>query len=479
MVKIENVGLVNMTPSLRPPNILFILSDQQRYDSLTCDGSSFAQTPNLDGLAKAGALFRQHIVASPVCSPSRASIWTGQYPSSHGVWANGCSLDESAKTTASHLATCGYQTAHFGKMHLVPILNRVASHPAFGFQTMEVAEGDQQYPPDDAYFNWLRAKEPMKFAELLEELYTNGQAKGYPSRLPRPLHQTEWTVDRCVDWLESEREPSKPFFLSAGFFDPHHAFNPLKEFWDLFEGVEFPTPPSFTGANSHPDQYASRHRGLTKFFEDPANLQSTIRGYHAMVSHLDACVGRLLRALETTGERDRTIVVFSSDHGELLGDFGMLWKGPFLLDSLMRVPLIVAGPGFPAGTQVTEPTASIDFFPTFAALAGAPIGGLPGCSWVSQAGTLKQLDSNRQIYAEWDAPDVTPSSCLRMLRTPSAKLIANPLVPAYGEFYDLENDPQETTNIWDPSDAKQLSMRQELVNRWHRPRPQTPCINGW
>ena len=480
MVEHEKLKLVCMMTVPRPPNILFILTDQQRYDTLACNGASFAKTPNLDRLAKSGASFHQHVVANPVCSPSRASIWTGQAPSAHGLWANGGALDSSAETIASHLTTHGYQTAHFGKMHLVPILNRVDAHPAFGFQKIEVAEGDQQYPPDDAYFNWLRAREPMRFAELLEELYTKGQADGYASRLPRPLHQSEWTTDRASDWLQNERDENHPFFLSVGFFDPHHAFNPVREFWDLFEETNFPPAARDQEWDSlRPEQYATRRQGLAKFFSDPAKLQATIRAYHAMVAHVDACIGRLLDALKTTGLDNQTLIVFSSDHGELLGDHGMLWKGPFLLDSLMRVPLIMAGPGIPAGHRFDAPTSSLDFFPTFARLAGADTPHLPGRSLLRKDGTLEPPDPDRLCYAEWDAPGDGPASCLRMLRSGRDKIIINPLRPEIGEYYDLISDPHECRNRWNAVDPRQQELRNEILTLWHRPHPDTPVIEGW
>ncbi|NJK91061.1 MAG: sulfatase-like hydrolase/transferase [Blastochloris sp.] len=211
-------------------NILLILTDQQRYDSLGATGSAVAQTPNLDALVREGLCFDRHFVTNPVCSPSRGSIWTGLYPSQHGLWGNGGSLPENLPTLPSVLSRAGWQTAHFGKMHLVPILARTRPHPRYGFDTMEVAEGDQQYPPDDAYFNWLREREPMLFAEYLEELYTKGQAQGYTSRLPKHLHMSEWVTERGLDWLQNRREPGQPFFLSLGYFDPHHAFNPVAEF---------------------------------------------------------------------------------------------------------------------------------------------------------------------------------------------------------------------------------------------------------
>jgi len=141
--------------------------------------------------------------------------------------------------------------------------------------------------------------------------------------------------------------------------------------------------------------------------------------------------------------------------------------------------LIMSGPGIPAGQKFGAPTSSIDFFPTFAHLAGADTPHLPGRRLLRTDGTLEEPDSNRLCYAEWDSPANDSSSCLRMLRSVQDKLIMNPLRPEVGEYYDLLSDPDECHNMWDLSCPRQQAMREEILSHWHRPRPGTPVIEGW
>jgi arylsulfatase A-like enzyme len=472
----------------RPRNIVFILTDQQRYDTLGIDGSPVAKTPNLDALARAGICFDNHFVTNPVCSPSRGSIWTGLYPSQNGLWGNGGALDESLPTCASVLRDGGWQTAHFGKMHLVPILARTEPHPPYGFQTIEVAEGDQQYPPDDAYFNWLRAREPVLFADYLQELYTKGQAKGYTSKLPTHLHMSEWVADRGIDWLENKRDPDQPFFLSLGFFDPHHAFNPVSEYAEQFADVDIPEPVFVEGSmEKRPVQYQQRYKFTEKITRDRPTMLETQRAYHAMVTHVDACVGRVVEKIKAAGLWEDTVIVFSSDHGELIGDHGLLWKGPMLLDSLMHVPLIMAGGGIEAGQRIEGLTSSVDLAATFVGAAGCPSEG-----WMTSGHQILADDQHghlkvdpaalrSEVYAEYDEGNDGPTSCLRMLRTATRKLIRHPDVPEASEFYDLAADPSETWNVAAAAERQPefTAASEHLLNDLHRPRANTTCRPGW
>lgn len=464
-------------------NILFILTDQQRFDSLGCNGSPVAKTPHLDRLAAEGRNFKNHFVANPVCSPSRGAIWTGRYPSRNGLWANGGTLPQTEATIPQTFAAQGFQTAHFGKLHLVPILNRVDPHPPYGFEVCEVAEGDQQYPPHDAYFNWLRQKAPLAFAEYLAELFTKGQAEGYTSKLPEELHMSTWVTERATDWLKSERDSGQPFFLSLGYFDPHHAFNPVEPYAGAFEDVEMPPPPDDAAFfENKPPHYRSRSEGMGDATRDPQRMARVQRAYHAMVHHLDTCVGRLVDALEALGLREDTVIVFSSDHGELLGDHRMLWKGPFLLDTLLKVPLVVSGGGI-AGPDVEGLSSAVDFYATLPSLAGiAAADPKDGLRLLDEAGRPFPDGERGEIYAEWDDTSGGPTRCVRALRTARYKLIEYQ-GHDLGEFYDVGHDPGETRNLHGSDDpairAERDRMRDLLWHRYHRDRPETPLSPGW
>ncbi|MEM8737048.1 MAG: sulfatase-like hydrolase/transferase [Planctomycetota bacterium] len=462
------------------PNIVLITSDQQRYDSLGCTGCAAAKTPHLDALAARGTLFRQHYVTNPVCSPSRGSFMTGLYPNESGLWANGCALPEDRPTLASTLSDAGYQTAHVGKLHLVPILDRVAPHPAYGFEHLEVGEADQMYPHDD-HWNFLRRSDPLGYVDYMNELYKHGHAAGYTSALPEPLHHSTWVTDRTLNWLSDTRTDDEPFFLNVGYFDPHHAFNPIEPWASMFAEIDLPEPfhdPAVI--DQRPDGYRKNYNYSRYLLQDPATLPAIVRAYHAMIAHLDHCVGRLLAGLEDHGLANNTIVVFSSDHGEMLGSHGMLHKGGFLLDDLMRVPLIVAGPGQEPAV-VDQLTSMIDLMRTFTEWAG--------CANPSPHGRPLQSVDHRPlpegghdaVFAQWENHTVeTADRSIRMVRTQRHKLITY-AEPEVGELYDLADDPLETHNRF--TDPGYVDTRAELSvmldTRLDQARPQTPAIVGW
>lgn len=467
-------------PSPRQPNIVLITSDQQRYDTLGCTGCLVAQTPNLDALAARGTLFHQHFVTNPVCSPSRGSFMTGLYPNESGLWANGCALPEDRPTLASTLRGAGYQTAHVGKLHLVPILNRVAPHPAYGFDTHEVGEGDQMYVHDD-HWNDLRTTDPMAYVDFMHEAYEHGHAKGYTSKLPESLHHSSWVTRRSLDWLEKTRDARRPFFLNVGYFDPHHAFNPIEPWASRFADVDVPEPfHDPLVIHERPACYRGNYAFGRFALKDADARRAVLRAYHAMISHLDHCVGQLLAGLKRHDLLDNTVVVFTSDHGEMLGHHGMLHKGPFFLDDLMRVPLIVAAPGAePAESD--RLTSMIDLMRTFTEWAGCHCPSPHGKPLQSLDNRLLPEDSHEAVFAQWENPAVdSPDRSIRMVRTDRHKLVTY-ADPDVGELYDLHEDPRETRNRFGDPDCR--DTRNDLTNRinscLHHARPETPAIIGW
>ncbi len=466
-----------------PRNVILITTDQQRFDSLGCNGSSHARTPNLDALAAGGVRFLNHIATNPVCSPSRGSLMTGLFPSENGLWANGCELPHDIPTIPDVMSEHGFQTAHFGKLHLEPIVSRVDDPHPYGFETCKIAEGDQQLT-HDAYFGWLRQNHPQQFLDRLSEMYAQGQATGYTSKLPEELHLSRWITDRAVDWLANGRDRDRPFFLNLGYFDPHHAFDPVEPYASWFADAEIP-PPVFDEAESatKPEHYRKALKWMRPLTEDPERILAIQRAYHAMCAHLDCELGRLLAALDAEGLAADTAVIFTSDHGEFLGEHGMLWKGPFLLDDLLRVPMIVAIPGSPIPARVvTEATSMVDILSTVQTLAGVEAN-------KKNASGLPMLDANfepfpegnhPEILTEWDAPGDSAECSQRCIRTATHKLV-HYQGSEVGELYDLTADPRETRNLY--SDASMKAIREELEQRLQarhlRARPTTPKMAPW
>lgn len=446
-----------------PPNILLITTDQQHWRSLGCTGCGEARTPHLDALRRQGILYRNHCVANQVCMPSRASLFTGLPINRHGVWANGCRLSRSIPTIPDLLGAAGWQTAHVGKLHLEPIMNRIGRSESYGFQHAEVAEGDQQLTHDaDAHFAWMRTHRPDLFLMVINEMYQNGHDCGYRSKLPAEAHLNSFIADRAIAWLDGKRQAGKPFFLNLGFFDPHHAFNPSEPYWSRFAEVEVEEPHFREGAvERRPAHYGKWFDGRRKVTRDAERIRGIRRAFHAMMAHVDDSVGRVLAHLGKLGLERDTVVVFTSDHGEMLGNHGFLHKGPWFFDDLLRVPLIVARPDGVERNQTCEtPTSGCDLFATLACIAGVA---------APDQGTLPFADRELKpcprggrefTLTEWeDDGQVGQGRCVR---TAGAKLVR--FASGEGEFYDLARDPLEFENRFgDPAVAAEQRRLEAML----------------
>lgn len=462
-------------------NVVLILTDQQPYRSLGCTGSEVARTPNLDALARRGVNFRNHIVTNTVCMPSRASIHTGQYINQHGVWRNGCRLSPDMETIPMVLGRAGVDCAHFGKLHLEPIINRVGPAHDYGYPTCEISEGDQQLTTD-AHFSWLRTRHPAKFLDYINEMYQNGHARGYCSKLPEDLHMTHFVTDQAIDWLRAGRERDKPFFLSVGYFDPHHAFNPVEPYHGMFKDVPVPDPVFREGdIENKPEQYRRAFKTKAAATRDPETMTSVIRAFHAMMAHIDHNVGRLVRTLREQGLGEDTLVLFSSDHGEMLGNHGLLHKGAFLLDDLIRVPMIAGIPDGPERNDVCdEPTSGVDFLATLARLFGADTPAGPGMPMLGAEGNILPDGARGYALCEWEGGQSGLDLSLRCIRTRDHKLITYG-DDSVGELYDLKADPDELTNLYGKPGGLSLenALRAILTTCYQDTRPSTVAACPW
>ncbi|MEX0653433.1 MAG: sulfatase-like hydrolase/transferase [Phycisphaeraceae bacterium] len=467
----------------QPKNVIFVMTDQQHYRTLGCNGTTEAHTPNIDRLAARGVRFDNHFVTNPVCSPSRGSIITGRYPSESGLWCNGCSLPEPSPTIPKAMSEAGFQTAHFGKLHLVPIIKRVGAHPSYGFDVCEVAEGDQQLT-HDSYFSWLRQTAPNQFVSYLQEMYAGGHANAYTSKLPEELHMTSWVTDRATDWLANRRDPNHPFYLSVGYFDPHHAWNPVEPYASQFAHADVPDPVYREGEHEkRPESYRNFFKGCSTITRDEERMRAIIRANHAMCAHIDACIGKLVASLEELGLSDDTVVIFTSDHGELLGNHGLLWKGPYMLDDLLRVPLVVAVPGASAsqGRSTDALTSSVDLFATIQALAGvdSPVASR-GQPFLDADLNLFPEGERDYVLAEWEHPSMPTAASLRCIRTRDAKYV-HYAGRDEGEYYDLQSDPLEFDNLFDDptTSGGRTQLYDQLCEIYLSQRPLIPHEGGW
>ena len=469
-------------PDQGRPNILFICTDQQRFDALGCYGNVHVQTPAIDGLAQEGVLFEQCYVQSPVCSPSRASLLTGQYVHSHGLWANGVSLPAYAPLFSKALAEDGYDCGLIGKWHLSACFEgRTEPRLDDGFRVFKWAHDPTHGSPQNQYHRWLEASHPELYAEAIRHGTGRQGHKTVPfDTMPTEAHYSHWVGEQSIAFLEEERAADTPFFLWVNFFDPHHPFSAPQEYLDRYDPATLPIPIGYTGElESKPEiqrQASQKSYGghAAGFLEhSAAQIQEIIAAYYAMISLIDDEVARILERLQALGLDENTLVVFTSDHGEMLGDHQLLLKGPMLYEAAVHVPLILRWPGhLPAGERRSQLVEWIDLNPTFLEAAGVAI--QPG----NQAQSLLPLargDANASTrgwalceYRDSGHP-YQPAVHTTMLRRGQYKLIVYHGVPATdrareGELYDLASDAQELRNLWtDPAYREIKTTLQETL----------------
>lgn len=473
--------------SRRRPNILMLCTDQQRYDSLGVTGARAALTPNLDRLAGEGALFTNTYVQNPICSPSRASLFTGQYVRNHGLWANGVSMPANKKMFTRALADTGYDCGMIGKQHLSACEGwQTEARFDDGYSVFEWAHDPIHRSWQNAYHAWLRREHPAIYTHLFPDegdpanAGAGNQAKGATpaDTVPVEAHFTRWVAERTIDFIETERDADEPFFLIANFFDPHHPFGAPKEYRDRIDDALVDPPHIREGElASKPgvqSEYSVKsYAGAVPGYQDytPEEIHELRANFHAMVAFIDDEVGRILAALEASGLAENTLVVFTSDHGEMLGDHGILLKGPMLYDACTRVPLIMRWPGrIPAGTVVDELVQWIDLPATFLDVASCPA--MPTCQGASLMTLIAGTAQNWRDFALCEYRDsghgAHPPVMTTMLRHGDWKLVVWHGDPAAGraregELYNLAADPHEFDNLYDDpahaADRARLKVR--------------------
>ena len=464
------------------PNILWLCSDQQRADTLGCYGNPLVRTPNLDALAAGGVMCGNAFAQNPLCTPSRGSFLTGRYPTTNRLRQNGQRCPPDLRILPRMLADQGYVNGLIGKLHLNPCNLRFT----LGERWWEVDERCN-YPAveqriDDGYheFYWDHAPGGKHSgSDYLRWVHERGGRIAHPplpgSRLvlqgmPDELHQTRWCADRAISFIERHRHPHEPWLLSVNIFDPHPHFDPepswLARFLPLLDRI--PLPDAIAGENEGKPPH---HRQVPKQLQgaEPGDLRLMKAAYWAMCEHIDHHVGRILAALDATGQREDTIVIYTSDHGELLGDHGQLPKGPFLYDCSLRVPLILRWPGrWDGGRRLDGLVELVDLAPTLAPACALPAEEMRRMQGIDLAPWLAgQRDGARirdDVYAEY--PNSNPHGRDRlfmdMVRTPTHKLVSVHGT-GDGELYDLVADPGEHRNRW--SDPEMLAVKCDLLRR--------------
>ncbi len=369
---------------MKRPNILIIYTDQQRWDALGANGNGEISTPNLDALAARGTNFSRHFVQNPVCMPSRVSMLSGRYPSTLGITHMGVPVPEDLVTLPRLLKQYGYRTANIGKLHFLPHANRDHSrpHPAYGFDHLEIADEPGVY--EDAYRAWVRRQAPDQMDGISAGLPPNtsvwqramgiedgivhrGEPEGrhdYKRAIPFAaadhLTYSAFVGSRTIEFIETAGP--EPFLCIASFYSPHAPWIAPQKYLDIYDANALSLP------DYPPEIDRQRPRDKAALYSD-AQLRSAKQGYYAMISEVDHYVGQILDALEVAGRSDETIVVFTSDHGEWLGDNLRFGKGYPADDAVSRVPLIIAGPGAGEGGRHEGIVEAVDLVPTLLELA--------------------------------------------------------------------------------------------------------------
>lgn len=478
------------------PNILWICTDQQRWDTLGCLGNPFTHTPNLDRLAAGGALFTHGYSQSPVCTPSRACFLTGRYPRTTRCRQNGQAIDPGETLVTRLFANAGYRCGLSGKLHLAPC------HPR--------ACKSVEPRIDDGYqdFHWSHHPHPDEWPghnEYREYLRSRGRrcdVRPHPDSRwvligpPEEDHHTTWCFDRAIDFVRA-RAPHRddsasrgdgsatgsdggnraPWLFSVNCFDPHHPFDApeayLKRYMPILESIPLPNYEAgeLDGKTEYQriDHGGAYGRKAGYPYPEMSDREHRLAraSYWAMCDLIDVQVGRLLRALDETGQRDNTLVLFHSDHGELLGDHGIYLKGPFFYEPSIRVPLIASWPGRIAPRRSDALVELVDLPQTLLDAAGLPHHpGMQGRSlWPLLRGDVPGDTHRDDVYCEYyNALDChsDPTAQLTMVRDRRHKLVVDHSGGA-GELYDLDADPRERRNLW--NDPAALPLKAALLQR--------------
>jgi arylsulfatase len=433
------------------PNILWICTDQQRWDTIGALGFAGIRTPNIDRLCAEGTAFTHAHCQNPICTPSRASFLTGMYPRYLNACTNGSeSWQNEAPLVTKTLADAGYDCGLAGKFHLSAAHNRIEPRPADGYRVFHWSHHPHDsWPVGHAYKDWLTAQGheygPLK--------------KKSGGGIPRELHQTKWCADRAIEFLKEKR--SRPWLFSYNCFDPHPPLDPPREYLDRIEVDQLPISDwteddlieekALAKAGVNFQSKAARH-SVKKRRQDLAK-------YWAMIEQIDDHVGRMLDALEESGQRDNTVVIFTSDHGHMIGDHGLSNKGCRFYEGLVRVPLVISWPGrFRPGVQSDALVELTDLTPTLLELAGLDVpAGMHGKS------LLPLLTGAAEEHREFVRCTYTetlqgPPSWGSMIRERRYKL-CNYHGTGMGQLFDLAEDPGEHRNLWDSPEHAEIKSR--------------------
>ena len=440
------------------PNILVIQADQMTALCLAAYGKPYAITPNIDALAENGTTFANSYCNNPVCGPSRASMMTGRLPSDVGVFDNGAEFLPSEPTFAHYMRRLGYKTTLSGKMHFV------GPDQLHGFEKRLTTD---IYPSDFAWTaDWDQVDEP--YAPSVMSLLSVVEA-GYCERNLQIDYDEEVFVAARKELYDHARSTEeRPFLLHVSFTQPHNPFVAGRKYWEMYDGKDIPEPEVPHIPYEKRDPWSQRYY-LTirqdEFDVTPEQLCNARRGYFAMVTHIDELVGGLVETLKSIGEYENTCIIFTSDHGEMLGERGMWYKfNPY--EASIRVPLIAQGPGFRKGHREEALASLVDLLPTFTDIASE--GAFDDFAAPRDGRSLLALPERNgpddRIFVEFNGEGLHAPGLIVLDGT--KKLVHSRTDPDM--LFDLDDDPLELKNLAAAGDHERdiRHLSEAMHSRW-------------
>ncbi len=483
-----SLSCMSRAASSRPakrPNILLLMTDQQRFDSLGCYGCRAVATPNLDQLARGGALFERCYSPNPICTPVRASLLTGKPVPGHGVFKLHDILAKDEILVPERLRTLGYETTLVGKLHVSGLWEEAERrHPHDGFDHYHwcIDPGLNFDSPFNAYARWVRDKDPAFYERLKRE----GKSLHH---FPAALHFSTWAAETTIERIRG-RDSDRPFFILMSLFDPHDPYydHPLEAAEEVnVAAIAAPQAPSDDPALPEGVQreYEKSQDILRRMPEYTNDIQKLRKGYYASIGFLDAQIGRVLDYLDAQGLTDDTLVIFVSDHGDMLFDRGLFSKGGHFYDPSIHVPLLMRWPRqIPAGRRIPELVQHMDITATILAATGHKRYQLDAI--YPESMDLVRLIREGEDYDRgrgWAVctfrntgygPGGTyfdPPIHATMFHEGRYKLSVYHDLPEdggsfEGVLFDMQNDPQESHNLWNDVDYAEIkvTLLQRMLN---------------
>jgi len=482
--------------SAERPNILLITSDQQHWNTFGFINPE-VKTPNLDRLARGGTHFTNAYCTNPTCTPTRASMVTGKYPSQHGAWALGTKLPESEHTVGEDLSAAGYRTALIGKAHFQPLKGtdefssleaypvlqdlefwKTFHGPFYGFNHVELARNHA----DEAHIGqhyalWLEENGCANWRDYFRSPTGNSDTQKHTWLIPERYHYNVWIAERINALLQEYKRSGDSFFLWASFFDPHPPYL-VPEPWDTMYDPDALTVPSLVPSehDNNPPHFqltqqqdpdfsawqepgGNAMHGFHSHLHDRRELARDIAVYYAMTSLMDKYIGLILDKLDELGLAGNTLVIFTTDHGHFYGHHGLIAKGPFHYQDLIKLPFIARWPGhIPEGAQTDAMLSLIDLPTTFLSMAGIDVPrSMVGVDqkdvWLGREAQARDhiLVENRH----------QPTTIHLKTYVDKRYKITVYYNRDYGELFDLQQDPGEIHNLW--SSPKHTALKAELL----------------